>query len=224
MKTDIVPASTDDPRVKPVAKEVSALTQQVESFEVTDADSYEQGAEVLRTIKSLHKKAEEQRKSITSPLDQAKKQVMDLFRPFTDSLTGAERTLKRRMVAWKSEQDRIAREEARKAEEKARKERQRLEREAKKAEEAGRVERADTLRERSEVVTAAPPAPAAPKVSGISERKVWKFEVTDPSKVPDEYKTVDERKIGGVVRALKGDTNIPGVRVWEESSLAARSA
>jgi len=136
----------------------------------------------------------------------------------------AERTVKKRMVAWKSEQDRIAREEARKAEEKARKDRERLAREAAKAEEAGRTERAETLRDRAEVVTAAPPPPAAPKVSGIAERKVWKFEVTDPSKVPDEYKTIDERKIGGVVRALKGDTSIPGVRVWEESSLAARSA
>lgn len=221
---ELVPVSTDDPRVKPVAKEVAGLTQQAEAFQVTDADSYEHGAEVLRSIKSMYNTVETKRKAITSPLDQAKRQVMDLFRPFTDSLSSAERTLKKRLIGWKNEQERIAREEQRKAEEAARKERERLEKQAAKAEEAGRTERAEVLRDRAEFTVPVAPAPATPKVSGLSDRKVWRFEIVDAAKIPREYLIPDEKRIGGVVRALKQDANIPGVRVYEESTLAARRA
>lgn len=221
----LVPESVHDPRVEPVANEVNSLTTRVASFEVASAESYESGAELLKTIKSLSKQVDDQRKKITQPLDQAKKQVMDLFRPFTDSLGSAESSLKRRMIAWKSEQDRIAREAERKAEEKARRERERLEAEAAKAEEKGRSGRADILRDRAASTVAAPVIRSeAPKVTGIATRKVWRFRIVDAAKVPDQYKVIDEKKIGGVVRALKGDTSIPGVEVWEEDSMAARSA
>jgi len=222
--TEIVPASTDDPRVKPVAKQVESLAEQVDTFEVTTAEHYESGAEVLKTIKGLAKEVEDQRKKITSPLDQAKRQVMDLFRPLTESLAGAERKLKQRLVAWSSEQDRIRREEQRKAEEKARRERERLTKQAEEARQKGREDRAQTLEDRAVSTVAAPPPPAAPKVAGVQTRTVWRFRITDPAKVPDKYKIVDEKRIGGVVRALKGDTEIPGIEVWEESTMAARSA
>lgn len=222
--TEIVPVSTDDPRVRQVAKQVESLAEQVDSFEVATAEHYASGAEVLKTIKGLSKDVEEQRKKITQPLDQAKKQVMDLFRPLTDTLTGAERTIKQRLVKWSSEQERIRREEQRKADEKARKERERLEKQAEAARQKGREDRAQTLEDRAISTVAAPPPPAAPQVAGIQTRSLWRFRITDPTKVPDKYKIVDEKKIGGVVRALKGDTEIPGVEVWEEQSMAARSA
>lgn len=64
----------------------------------------------------------------------------------------------------------------------------------------------------------------APKAVGVSSRVNWKFRITDESKLPREYTTPDEKKIGAVVRALKGDTNIPGVTVYAEESVAARAA
>ncbi len=67
------------------------------------------------------------------------------------------------------------------------------------------------------------PVPTAPKVKGVSKRKVWKFEVTDVSELPPEYLIANEKAIGGVVRALKDKTNIPGVRVYFEETLAAGS-
>lgn len=53
-------------------------------------------------------------------------------------------------------------------------------------------------------------------------QKRWKFAVTDPTLVPREYLMVDETKIGKVVTALKGDTNIPGVKVYEEATIGGR--
>jgi colicin import membrane protein len=64
---------------------------------------------------------------------------------------------------------------------------------------------------------------AAPKVSGISTRKLWAFRITDPALIPREYLLIDEQKIGGVVRALKDATNIPGVEAYQKDSLASRA-
>ncbi len=84
-----------------------------------------------------------------------------------------------------------------------------------------RTARAETLETRAETVTTAPVAPA-PKVKGISTRKVWKFEIIDQAKIPNEYLVPNTTAIGGVVRALKGATNIPGIRVYAEDSMSAR--
>lgn len=219
-----LPATVEDPRIKPVAQEVATLMDQADTLEVATADDYERGAAILMAIKAAIKDHKSQREEITKPLDKAKKSVMDLFRPFATSLANAEITLKKRLVTWKDEQDRIAREEARKADEKARREREKLEAEAAEAEAKGRSARAETLRDRAVSTVAAVPVTEAPKVSGIATSKAWKFRIVDALKVPDKYKLVDEKKIGGVVRAMKGDTEIPGVEVWEESTMAARSA
>ena len=63
---------------------------------------------------------------------------------------------------------------------------------------------------------------APPKTEGVSYREVWTFEVSDPSLVPREYLTVDTQKIGGVVRAMKNLTNIPGVTVRSEKTTVLR--
>lgn len=63
----------------------------------------------------------------------------------------------------------------------------------------------------------APPVIVAkdvPKVAGLSYREDWKFEVVHADLIPDEYWIIDEKKIGGVVRALKQTCNIPGIRVY----------
>jgi hypothetical protein len=56
--------------------------------------------------------------------------------------------------------------------------------------------------------------PATPKVEGLSFSTTWKWEVTDISQVPREYMKLDESAIGGVVRAMKDKTSIPGIRVY----------
>jgi hypothetical protein len=61
----------------------------------------------------------------------------------------------------------------------------------------------------------------APKVGGISIPKVWTFEITDEDLIPREYLDISEVRIRKVVNALKGDTKIPGVRVFEQKRIAA---
>lgn len=63
----------------------------------------------------------------------------------------------------------------------------------------------------------------APKARGTASRVSWKCEVEDASLVPREYLVPDMKLIAAHVRVKKGDTAIPGVRVWSEASVTARS-
>jgi len=59
-----------------------------------------------------------------------------------------------------------------------------------------------------------------PEVEGIYHVELWGFEIVNEDKVPDEYKikVIDEKKIGAVVKAMKENTNIPGIRVYKKLS------
>ncbi len=92
------------------------------------------------------------------------------------------------------------------------------------ATEAKAAEKVEAIETRAAAVVAPVVVREAPKVAGVATREVWKFTVTDPALVPREYCVVDEAKIRKVVAALKGDTTIPGVRVYAEKSIAAGAA
>ena len=51
-------------------------------------------------------------------------------------------------------------------------------------------------------------------------RKVWKFRVTDKSKVPDEFLIVDEKALGAAVRS--GARKIEGVEIYFEETVVLR--
>lgn len=133
--------------------------------------------------------------------------------------------------------------EAAKAEAAARAKRAAEEEKARKLEEQGRIAEAEAKRAAAEEREAArlreaeaqrqaaamlPPAPVIhapkPEVKGISTRETWTFEIIDPMLLPREYLVPNEQAIRGVVKALKNATNIPGVRVYAETTIAARSA
>lgn len=77
---------------------------------------------------------------------------------------------------------------------------------------------------------APPPPPPPPKRSGavrhtsggsVGSREEWKFEITDPSLVPDIYKTIDEVQMGKDVRG--GKREIPGVRIYPVNNVSTRT-
>ncbi len=327
----VIPREADTPEVKRLQETSLILAANYKDYAVSEPKEYEGGAEHLKQIKAALKQAEAEREKIVRPLIDAKRATDALFQKITAPMVEAEANVKKGLLAYQTEQDRIAREEQRKEEERAererqrlleearkanelaaKKERERLAREKEKADEAARIERAriaeqerianekaaeerarieaeekdaaedeakqrslqeekrrirereeaeqrriqeekdaaakreqeeqerlhqqqleaeakereDTARaqileERAETTMVAPVASQAPKVKGISTRGVWKFKVTDPAKVPDKYKKIDEAKIGKIVKALKADHDIPGIKAWEEKTMAA---
>lgn len=200
-----------------------AALERAESLTITDAATYEGATEDLKAIKAKYREIEAERKALKQPIDEAARRVQSFFKPPLDFLTKAEGVIKRKLSDYSREQQRIQQEAQRKADEAARKERERLAARARKAEESGKAEKAEQLAQQAETVTAPVVARETPKVQGVSTRKVWKFRIKDRAKVPEQYKTIDERKIGGVVRSLGGDADIPGVEVYEEDVIAARA-
>lgn len=71
------------------------------------------------------------------------------------------------------------------------------------------------------------PAPLPRAVQGeagrASVRVDWVAEVVDERLIPREYLVVDEARIQRVVRALKGQVTIPGVRVDRRETIVGRS-
>ena len=212
------------PAVQEINRTTQSLVLDTRSFSITSTEGYEFAGRKLTEVKAQRKVLDDLRKSFTRPLDQAKKAIMDFFRTPEERLDAAENALKRAMVIWSNEQERIRRAEQAKLEEQARKEREKLMARAEAAAAKGKDEKALELAAQASTVVAPIAQTTAPKVTGISFREVWKFEVVDPAAVPREYLTVDEQKIRKVVGALKGDTTIPGVRVWAEKAIAAGAA
>ena len=102
----------------------------IQEFQIATAEDYSLAADELKSIKARANKIEEQRTAITGPINKALKAINDLFRGPADLLAQAERTLKGKMLSWDQEQERIAAEQRRRAEEAAAVERRRLEAEA----------------------------------------------------------------------------------------------
>jgi hypothetical protein len=203
----------------------------VEAFDVTDDVTYGLAADELKDIKARAAKLDEQRKSITKPMDDAKKAVMDLFRAPLAVLEQAEGIIKGKMLTYSQEQQRKAREAQLAAERAAQAERDRLAAEAKALEEQGKSGEAAVKQQVAQMIVAAPPAAQeAPKVSGVSMRTTVEFEVTSTAELikhiaqhPElaNLLAVDSVKLRAYVRGLGMSTNLPGVRVFEKSSLAA---
>lgn len=187
-------------------KAQSALAN-ASDFVIDSHTMFELASNDLKQVKALQKEVEEKRTGITSPLNQAVKAVNDLFRSPKEYLDKAEATLKRAMVTWTTEQERLAAIARAEAEAAARAERQRLaaqqreqqeaarraQEEAQAAAASGDQETAQRAMAESEaaqqqaavtamtaqVVTLAPVAEAPAKVAGISSRITYSAEVTN---------------------------------------------
>lgn len=183
------------------------LTTQSDAILVaTDAD-VAKATDVLQRIAEATKKLESQRTFLVKPLNDHVKTINAQFKEWTTPLEKLGTALRGKILEYRQKQAALAADEQRRLEEATRKRQEALD---KKAEKKG-IE-APTL----VVPQVAPP----PKVTGLSTRKVWKFQVTDEPKVPREFLTVDEAKIRQAVTV--GTREIAGVRIYEEETVVIR--
>jgi len=212
-----------------VKSEALAWPDRARATAVTDGATYTAAAELLKGIKALRQKIGETFGPHIKRAFDAHRALCKEKQDAEAPLSEAETILKRALVAYDDAQERIRRAEEQRLREEARRqeEQRRLEEAAALELQASETED-ELLRAEAEELFAAPiQAPAVvvakstPKVSGVSFREVWKFRIVDASKVPDQYKKVDEIKIGGVVRALKGGARIAGVEVYPEKIAAS---
>ena len=215
----------------------NSVSKEVLSLTIENDEQYSNAAELTKKIRVVAKDLNASRVSITAPLDEAKKKVMDLFREPLSALESAQKTLDFGIRDYHTKKENERREAERKAEAVAKAEEERkkklLEEQARKAEEAGREARAEALREKAEVVHVpiiAKPIAEAPKVAGISFRTTWKARVSDYKKIPQNFYINDPKVqaailsvMDGYAKNSKGGLEIAGVEFYEEKTVAGRS-
>jgi hypothetical protein len=210
-----------------IQAETAVAVQSTQALTVTDATTYAEAGERLKFLRNAARKVEDWFRPLVEAAHRAHRELTtrrgETLRPVEAECT----RLTVEMSRWKGEQDRLARE---RAAQQAREE-QELARsvaleEAVTLEAQGMPEEAAAVVEQAIAAPAPviPIAQAAPKVDGISHRETWKYEVVDANQIPREFLSIDEKKIGAVVRALKGSTRIPGIRVYAEQSTVVRAS
>ena len=222
--------------------ETALVPQKAQGIEIADQVGLDYAVDMLKSIKGLqkqinetfdpivkaahlaHKEAKSQKSKVEAPLKEAEGIIKPKIAAYNAELEKQRRAEEDRIRQEQEERERKAREEAEKAEEEARL------KVAAEAEEVGMSEEeVDEILDHALPVEVAPvqpvaPAPApVPKMSGVSTRKKWLYRITDATAIPREYLMIDEKKIGGVVRAAKGAVIIPGVEPYSEDVVSARA-
>lgn len=143
-----------------------------------------------------HKAACAKRGGVIKPLEEAKDALSKLISAYT------------------YQQQQAQRQAALAAEAKAREEAENLRQielaEAKSVEEAAEIESAPL------VVAPVAVTPAPVKPAGLKTIVEWRWRLVDAAKVPDEFWLLDEAKISRLVKAMKGETRVPGIEVYDQ--------
>lgn len=230
------------------AEEAGRVLAQARQYTISDRMELEAASAERARIKARYNEIEDLRKRLKAPILEAAKNVDAQFRPALDELqqavgvidTGVKRYLdeearrqreeeERLRAAARAEQERLAKASAL-AEAKA----EELRRAAEEARAAGELQAAARLESSAESAEAKAesvemqarqvPTPFVnrepPKVAGLSMRENWSFRIVDASKLPREYLVPDEAAIRSTVKGLKGRTNIPGVEVYRDDTVA----
>ena len=208
-------------------QDIDALVIKMESVEIKTDEEFTGAAEWLKMNKGLQKKVVSHYEADKKAKYEVYKEVTDKIKNLTDLLKKGEVIVKGKLSDYQKELDRkqrIAEEKARKEQE----ERDRIALEKLKEDnaESGEGEiNPDEIDEKNQIDLFAEPVPAPivskPSTAGVVFAEVWKWELEDMSKVPSEYLILDEKKINGVVRAMKKDAAIPGIKVYADKQVRA---
>jgi len=196
---------------------------------VSGPESYDLAAFELRSIKASLGELDTLRKTMTQPLDQAKRAILNLFSLPESRLKQAQDTRRRAILDYDQEQERKRRAEEARLRDLQRMDEEKAEAKAAKLRERGKEEQADA------VLAAVAPVPtvvlADRRPSGISIPKTWKADVIDLSALishiannPEHGDWLEAKipALNAFARSTKGNVNIPGVRFYEDASVSAR--
>lgn len=196
---------------------------------VSDAESLQIAKDEMNAMTKRMKTLDAKRKEITKPLDDAKKAVMNLFKPPIDTYQGAISVIKAGIARYVEDQERIAAEARIKAEAEAAAARAALEA---KALEAKTPQEAEVIKEAAALVVPASVSVASPtKVSGMSTQKVWRGRVVDLSAFlahvathPECFDLIEVKQgaLDRYIRATGGAVAIPGVETHQETIVSSR--
>jgi hypothetical protein len=189
------------------------------ALEVYNDESYAFALEIAKQCKDRSRRVQEMWKDAREHAHKAWQSITKTIASFVDPLEEAATICGRKAYAWKQEQERLAQEaeRARQEQERRRIEDERLA-QAERLQAEGHVQAANAVLNKEIEVAPKAVEKKTPKVAGVTYRENWVCVVEDASLVPREYLTPDLTKIIKVVKALKGETRIPGVKAWDAGS------
>jgi len=202
-----------------------ALVEQALKIKVWTKESVEEAGAILNRVKA----ARAWWAGLCRPkIDKYKAQhnaALDMMRTLDDPLAKAEDYLKSgiRGVLIRLKQEEARAQAA--AEEAARKQAEaERARTVKKLESNGQAAEAKRVERQPLVVAPVVASVERPTLDRINLTERWGFRVVDAALIPREWLIPDLVKIGKVVRALKGETRIPGIVTYAESGVSAGAA
>lgn len=211
-----------------VRQETTTLEQQAQDYTISTNTDYSGAAEFLKQVKNAKKQVEDYWKEPIQKAFEAHRALTAKRQQMVSVCESAEKVMKRKMLTYSQKieaERRAAEEQARKA---AQEESDRLLAEAAKSEEQGDATQAAVNMAMAEQVSSIAPAVqiVAPKIQGVSTKKVWKVRITDEKAVPNYVngiciRPVDERAIMQIHR-LNPNVKIAGCEFFQSEQLAVR--
>lgn len=177
--------------------ELNRYRTSLQTWNITDQAGIDFATKVIDDVKSKFKEAETYRKSLTDTPRKQVEEINDRFRPVTQELLAIENALKTKILDYR-----------RGIEEHNRRKQQEVQAQLAANQMQMAVTSAHQMQEQAQV---------APNVQ---IREKWSFRVTDPSKVPANFYTLDVNKIAEHVKQFKNEVPIPGVEIFREETLA----
>ena len=206
--------TTSSPDLAVERAEVELIVSRVGSLAINTPEEYEAAGLTLRDIKKRAAELTDLRMSMTRPLDESKRRIMEMFAPVMESLKDAEQAAKGALLGWQDEQARLLDEE-----------RASLEAAASRAYEEGRETDAVVALEERDMVPL-----KVQRAAGTSTQVRWSGRVVDIDQLivacasgvlPRNLLQVNQSAVDALARATKEATTQHGVEFFATRSIAA---
>jgi hypothetical protein len=186
-------------------------------------DSYNQAADLAKFISEAVKTIESERKRITQPMNESLKATNSLFKKLSDPLESALTVTKGKILKYKMDEDRRAREklEREQSEARALQEEQRKKEQA--ALEAGKPPPAPLPQEAVANLNAMAPTPTTAARGGfgsVTTQKRWTFRVVNKSLVPPGLLEIDTPAVNALIK--EGIREIAGLEIFQVETAVVR--
>lgn len=219
-----------------INNDLKSIEEQAQKIVVTNEEEKVNVVQFLGRVKERIEKVEYWRKLFVQPLNDHVKLINNEFKMPAEKFKKIEEELKKSLKIYVDEQERKAREEYERKQKEEAERKRKLEEEQRRAEEEAKKAKSESERKRLEEIAKAKEAEAKEEkqievaqpeqqtrteAGLMSIRKVWKFEIIDPEKVPTKYLIIDESAIRKDI-VQNGEREIPGVRIFQDTQISMR--
>lgn len=210
--------SEQDRQIRNAEHQGATFLEKAEALEVLGDEDFAAAAAQQVYMKSWIKRAEGFMKPMVDAAYKAHQVLTTRRRELTDPATKACKIYARKMGIFQEEMER----ERQRAEAI---EQARLDKEAQEEADAAAAMVADTEPELAQAISENLPKQVAvvksiaPTYQGTTRRTNWLFRIVDADAIPREYMIPDEKAIGAIVRAKKGQVKIAGIEPYSETNV-----